>query len=139
MVASRYQGFRNVTVFSVGMMGLALMGAIAQGGERQNVWAKTEQQKTELAAKAELEQARAEQQRKISEAYEQNKILPVASMLLLDYELGASPPEMDYYASVDPSKKTQIFDKNRRYAGCAFEGRFYFVKTEPNVPCEETP
>ena len=77
---------------------------------------------------AELEKAKAESAKKAAEAYSKNGIANFEQLIISNYTLSNQPPRIDWNHTVDPSKKTLIFDKNRLCIGYAQQGRFYFTK-----------
>ena len=79
-------------------------------------------------AQAELEKAKAESAKKAADAYSQNGIANFEQLIISNYTLSNQPPQIDWNHTVDPSKKTLIFDKNRLCIGYAIKGQFYFTK-----------
>ncbi len=77
---------------------------------------------------AELEKAKAESAKKAADAYSQNGIANFEQLIISNYTLSNQPPQIDWNHTVDPSKKTLIFDKNRLCIGYAIKGQFYFTK-----------
>ncbi len=80
-----------------------------------------------LAAEAELEKAKAEAAKKVADAYSKNGIVNVGKLIVKDYTLSNTPPRMDWRHSVDPTRKTFVYDKYRRCTGYAYQGKFYFT------------
>jgi hypothetical protein len=85
-------------------------------------------ERNRLTAYAQLEQTKAEATKKIADAISKNEIAHFDQLLISDYILSHTPPRLDWQRSVDPTKKTFIYDKNRLCAGYALRGRFYFTK-----------
>jgi len=81
-----------------------------------------------LTTEAQLEQAKAEASKKIADSYSANGISYFDQLLISDYVLSHTPPRLDWRHSVDPTKKTFIYDKFRKCAGYAYQGKFYFTK-----------
>ena len=77
---------------------------------------------------AELEKVKAESTKKAAEAYSQNGIANFEQLIISNYTLSNQTPRIDWNYTVDPSKKTFIFDKNRLCIGYAIKGQFYFTK-----------
>ena len=86
------------------------------------------QKRDRLAAEAQLEQTKAEQAKKIAQAYSKNAIAKFDQLIINDYTLTNTPPRIDWQRSVDSSKRTYIFDKNRLCIGYAENGKFFFIK-----------
>ena len=77
---------------------------------------------------AELEKTKAESAKKAADAYSKNGIANFDQLIISNYTLSNQPPRIDWKHTVDPSKKTFIFDKNRLCIGYAVKGQFYFTK-----------
>jgi hypothetical protein len=77
---------------------------------------------------AELEKVKAESAKKAADAYSQNGIANFEQLIISNYTLSNQPPQIDWNHTVDPTKKTLIFDKNRLCIGYAIKGQFYFTK-----------
>jgi hypothetical protein len=82
----------------------------------------------ELRTEAELEQVKAETAKKISDAYAKNGVANFNQLLVSNYILSNTPPVLDWKRTVEPTKKTFIYDKNRQCVGYAKQGKFYFIK-----------
>ncbi len=80
-----------------------------------------------LTAEAELEKTKAEATKKVADAYSKNAIANFDQLTVTDYTLSNTPPQMDWRHSVDPTKKTFVYDKYRRCTGYALNGKFFFV------------
>lgn len=81
-----------------------------------------------LTADAQLEQTKAEAAKKVADAYAKNGIANFDQLIVKDYTFGHKPPRIDWHRTVDPSKKTIIYDKNRLCVGYALGGHFYFTE-----------
>lgn len=89
---------------------------------------KQAQERDSYRNQAELEKAKAESAKKAAEAYSKNGIANFEQLIISNYTLSNQPPQIDWNHTVDPSKKTFIFDKNRLCIGYAQQGQFYFTK-----------
>ena len=85
-------------------------------------------EKDQLTAQAELEKVKAESAKKAADAYSKNGIANFEQLVITDYVLSNQPPRVDWSRSVNPSKKTFIFDKNRLCIGYAHQEKFYFTR-----------
>jgi hypothetical protein len=92
-----------------------------------------------ITAEASIEQAKAEAAKKVADAYSKNAIANFNQLIISNYTLSKSstPPRIDWRRTVDQSKKTIIYDKNRQCAGYALGGKFYFIKYYEGV-CDVT-
>jgi hypothetical protein len=81
-----------------------------------------------ITAEASIEQAKAEAAKKVADAYSKNAIANFDQLIISNYTLSNTPPHLDWRRTVDQSKKTIIYDKNRQCAGYALGGKFYFTK-----------
>ena len=77
---------------------------------------------------ADLEKFKAEAAKKVADAYSDNAIATFDQLTINDYVLSNNPPRIDWQHTVDPTKKTFIYDKFRKCAGYAYKGKFYFIK-----------
>ncbi len=84
--------------------------------------------RSRLSAEAEREKTKAESAKKIADAYAQNAVANFHTLIVSDYILSNTPPRIDWRHTVDPTKKTVIYDKFRKCVGYAFQGHFYFIK-----------
>lgn len=89
---------------------------------------KQAKERDQISAEAELEQVKAEQLRKVADAYGDNQVATFDTLTINDYTLNNTPPRIDWRHTVDPSKKTYIYDKFRKCIGYAYQGNFYFTK-----------
>ncbi|MEP0885221.1 hypothetical protein NDI49_27090 [Trichocoleus sp. ST-U3] len=85
-------------------------------------------EKDTYRTQAELEKVKAESTKKAADAYSQNGIANFEQLIISNYTLSNQPPAIDWNHTVDPTKKTFIFDKNRLCIGYAIKGQFYFTK-----------
>ena len=81
-----------------------------------------------ITADAQLEQAQAEAAKKVADAYSKNAIANFDQLIISNYTLSNTPPRLDWRQTVDKSKKTLIYDKNRQCVGYALNGKFFFTK-----------
>ena len=86
------------------------------------------EERSRITAEAQLEQTKAEAAKKVADAYSKNAIANINELIISDYTLSNTPPHLDWRRTVDQSKKTIIYDKNRQCAGYALGGKFYFTK-----------
>jgi hypothetical protein len=89
---------------------------------------KQAEKRDRLTAEAELEQIKAEQAKKIADSYSRNGIANFNELIISNYVLSNTPPVLDWQRTVDPTRKTYLYDKNRLCIGYAHQGKFYFVK-----------
>ena len=108
--------FRLVTTGSIiGLVGIALLTTAKATVDNVNWW-NTEQEKTQAkSAKA------------IADAYRKNQIATFEQLIVSDYTLNNTPPRIDWRRSVDPARKTFIYDRYRKCVGYALKGKFYFT------------
>ena len=108
--------FRLVTTGSIiGLVGITLL-ATTKAAVDNVAWWNTEQEKTQ-----------AESAKAIADAYRKNQIATFDQLLINDYTLNSTPPRLDWRRSVDPTKKTYIYDRFRKCTGYAYQGKFYFT------------
>jgi hypothetical protein len=81
-----------------------------------------------ITADAQLEQAQAEAARKVADSYSKNGIAHFDQLIISNYTLSNTPPRLDWRRTVDQSKKTIIYDKNRVCVGYALAGKFFFIR-----------
>jgi hypothetical protein len=81
-----------------------------------------------ITVSAQLEQAQAEAAKKVADAYSKNGIANFDQLIISNYTLSNTPPRLDWRRTVDQSKKTIIYDKNRQCLGYALAGKFYFTR-----------
>ena len=85
-------------------------------------------ERDELRSEAELEQVKAETTKKISDTYSKNSVVNFDQLIISNYTLSNTPPKLDWKRTVEPTKKTFIYDKNRQCVGYANQEKFYFTK-----------
>jgi hypothetical protein len=119
-ISGRYSPglYAGVTGFLllVGINAFSIPNSLQQATERDR-----------LTAEAELEKTKAEATKKVADAYSKNAIANFDQLTVTDYTLSNTPPRMDWRHSVDPTKKTFVYDKYRRCTGYALNGKFFFV------------
>lgn len=81
-----------------------------------------------ITAEADLEKVKAEAAKKVADAYSKNAIANFDQLTVTDYTLSNTPPRIDWRHSVDPTKKTFVYDKYRRCVGYAYNGKFFFTR-----------
>ncbi len=108
--------FRLVTTGSlIGLIGIALL-ATGKATHDSATWWGVEAEKTQAqSAKA------------IADAYQKNQIATFETLTVNDYTLSNTPPRIDWRHTVDPNKKTIIYDRYRKCIGYAYQGKFYFT------------
>lgn len=108
--------FKLVTTISiVGLISTMLLST-AKAGFDSTTWWNTEQEKTQ-----------AQSDKAIADAYQKNQIATFDSLIISNYTLGKTPPQLDWRRTVDPSKKTLIYDRYRSCVGYALNNKFYFI------------
>lgn len=127
-----------ISIGSLGGLLLIASFATTTALLKHQSWQEAQQSKAQLKANAALEQAKAEQARAIAEAYQQNQVAEVHSLIINDYTLSDTPPVLDWQHTVDPNRKTMIYDRYRRCIGYALNGEFHFIQTN-NQACEVQP
>lgn len=81
-----------------------------------------------VSLNAQMEQTKAETAKKVASAYAKNGIVNVNELIISDYTLNNNPPKIDWQNTVDTTRKTFIYDKNRLCIGYALNGKFFFTK-----------
>ena len=109
----------------IGVNAFSIPDSIKQAKERDR-----------LSAEADLEKTKAETAKKVADAYAENAIATFDQLTINDYVLSNTPPRIDWQHTVDPTKKTFIYDKFRKCAGYAHKGKFYFVKYYSEEVCD---
>jgi len=113
---STTNNFRLVTTGSIiGLVGIALLST-ARATSDNATWWNTQQEKS-----------LAESAKAIADVYQKNQIATFEQLVVNDYTLNNSPPRLDWRRTVDPNKKTLIYDRYRRCVGYALNGKFYFT------------
>ena len=90
-----------------------------------------------ITAEASIEQAKAEAAKKVADAYSRSAIANFDQLIISNYTLSNTPPRLDWRRTVDQSKKTIIYDKNRECVGYALGGKLYFIRYYEGV-CDVT-
>ena len=90
-----------------------------------------------ITADAQLEQTKAEAAKKVADAYSRSAIASFDQLIISNYTLSNTPPRLDWRRTVDQSKKTIIYDKNRECVGYALGGKLYFIRYYEGV-CDVT-
>ena len=128
-ISGRYSPglYAGVTGFLllVGINALSIPDSLNQARERDRI-----------TADAQLEQTKAETAKKIADTYSKNQIANFNKLILIRYTLSSAPPHLDWTRSVDPNKKTVIYDRHRRCIGYAYRGKFYFIKYYDEGVCK---
>jgi hypothetical protein len=108
--------FRLVTTGSIiGLVSITLLTTAKASNDSVGWWL-TEREKTQ-----------AENSKAIADAYRENQIATFDTLIISNYTLNNTPPQLDWQHSVNPSKKTYIYDQYRRCVGYALNGNFYFT------------
>jgi hypothetical protein len=119
-ISGRYSPglYAGVTGFLllVGINAFTIPSSLQQAHERER-----------LTAEAETEQTKAETAKKVADAYARNAIANFDTLTVNDYILSNKPPRIDWRHTVDPTKKTVIYDKFRKCVGYAYQGQFFFI------------
>jgi len=110
-----YAGVTGVLAL-IAINALSIPDSLTQAKERDRI-----------TAEAQLEQAQAEAAKKVADAYSKNGIANFDQLIISNYVLSSNPPRLDWRRTVDQSKKTIIYDKNRQCVGYALNGKFFFV------------
>jgi hypothetical protein len=109
--------FRTVTTGSIIGLVSILSLTTAKASSDNITWWHTEQEKLQ-----------AESSLAIADAYQKNQIATFEQLIISDYTLGQNPPRINWQRSVNPTKKTIIYDQYRRCVGYALNGKFFFTK-----------
>ncbi len=113
---STTNNFRLVTTGSIiGLIGITLL-TTAKATSDNATWWNTEQEKTQ-----------AESAKAIADAYRKNQIANFDQLIISNYTLNNTPPRLDWQRTVDPNKKTIVYDRYRKCIGYAYQGQFYFT------------
>ena len=108
-----------------GVTGFLLLVGINAFSISTNI--KQASERSRLTAEAELELTKAQTAKKIADAYAQNGVANFHQLIINNYTLSTTPPRFDWQRSVDPARKTFIYDKNRQCVGYAHNGKFFFT------------
>ncbi|KAM3105301.1 hypothetical protein [Phormidesmis sp. 146-33] len=113
-------GLNSITVGCLLCIGVMLSGRFIQSQSEAEI------QKSKLA-----EMQRVADEKEIADNAAKNRIAQFNQLLLTNYELDAKkPPKLDWKRSIDPKKKTFIYDKNRLCVGNAENGTFNFISID---------
>jgi hypothetical protein len=99
---------------------------------------KQAKERDQLSAEADLEKTKAETAKKIADTYAENAIVTFDQLTVNDYVLSNTPPRIDWQHTVDPSKKTFVYDRYRKCVGYAYKGKFFFIKYYSEEVCNGT-
>jgi hypothetical protein len=75
----------------------------------------------------EVEKTQAQSAKAIADAYQKNQVVTFSTLTINDYVLNNTPPRIDWQHTVDPNKKTIIYDRYRKCIGYAYQGQFKFI------------
>ena len=127
-ISGRYSPglYAGVTGFLllIGINAFSIPDSIKQAKERDR-----------LTADTQLEQTKAEAAKKIADAYSKNAIATFDQLTINDYVLSNTPPRIDWQYTVDPTKKTFVYDRYRKCVGYAYKGKFFFIKYYSEEVC----
>jgi hypothetical protein len=108
--------FQLITTGSIiGLIGVTLL-TTAKATTDNATWWSVEQEKSE-----------AESAKAIADAYQKNQIAHFNQLIVSNYTLNNTPPQLDWEHSVNPSEKTVVYDRYRKCIGYAYQGEFYFT------------
>jgi hypothetical protein len=68
------------------------------------------------------EKTEAENAKAIAEAYQKNQIAHFDQLIVSNYTLNNTPPQLDWQHTVNKSEKTIIYDRFRKCIGYAYQG-----------------
>lgn len=110
------ESFRLVTTGSIiGLGAIALLTTSKATFDHATWW------------NAQQEKSLAENAKAIADAYQKNQIAAFDQLIVNNYTLNNTPPQIDWQRTVDPSKKTLVYDQYRRCVGYALNGKFFFT------------
>jgi hypothetical protein len=109
-----------------GVTGFLLLVGINAFSVSTNI--KQASERSRLTAEAELELTKAQTTKKIADAYAQNGVANFNQLIISNYTLSNTPPRLDWQRTVDPTRKTFVYDKNRLCVGYAIGGKLYFTR-----------
>jgi hypothetical protein len=113
-------GLNSVTIGCLLCIGAMLSGRFVQARSEADI------QQAKLA-----EIQRVADEKEIADNAAKNRIAQFNQLVISNYELDAKkPPNLDWKKSVDPKKKTFIYDKNRLCIGNAENGTFNFISID---------
>ena len=101
----------------VGINAFTIPNSLQKASERSRIWAEADSEKT-----------KAETAKKVADAYAQNGVANFNQLIISNYTLSNTPPRLDWQRTVDPTRKTFVYDKNRLCVGYAIGGKLYFTR-----------
>jgi hypothetical protein len=101
----------------VGINAFTIPNSLQKASERSRLWAEADSEKT-----------KAETAKKVADAYAQNGVANFNQLIISNYTLSNTPPRLDWQRTVDPTRKTFVYDKNRLCVGYAIGGKLYFTR-----------
>jgi hypothetical protein len=101
----------------VGINDFTIPNSLQKASERSRLWAEADSEKT-----------KAETAKKVADAYAQNGVANFNQLIISNYTLSNTPPRLDWQRTVDPTRKTFVYDKNRLCVGYAIGGKLYFTR-----------
>jgi hypothetical protein len=108
--------FRLVTTGSfIGLIGITLL-TTAKATTDSTTWWGVEKEKTQ-----------AENAKAIADAYQENQIAHFDQLIVSNYTLNNTPPQIDWEHIVNPNEKTIVYDRFRKCIGYAYQGQFKFI------------
>jgi len=111
-----HNSFRLVTTGSIiGLIGITLLTTAKATTDNATWW------------RVEWEKTQAQSESVIADAYRKNQIANFEQLIVSNYTLNNTPPRLDWQRTVDPAKKTIIYDRYRKCVGHALNGKFYFT------------
>jgi len=120
----KISGFNSITVGCICCIGLMFAARFMD--------AQSEAKAFQLK---QAEKQRITDQKELADNANKNQIAQFDQLVINGYSLSKQPPNLDWKLSVDPAKKTFIYDKRRVCIGYALEGKFHFINTE-NTACK---
>lgn len=114
--------FRLVTTGSIIGLGAIALLTTAKATYDHAAWRNAQQEKTQ-----------AESTKAIADAYRENQVTTFEQLIVRDYILNNTPPRIDWRHTVDPTKKTVVYDQYRKCVGYAYQGKFYFALHDKGV------
>lgn len=111
------ESFRLVTTCSIIGLGAVTLLVTSKATFDQAAWWNVERQKTQAVS-----------DKAVADAYQKNQVVTFDSLIVNDYTLNNTSPRIDWQRTVDPNKKTIIYDKYRRCVGYALNGKFFFIR-----------
>lgn len=127
------KGFQLATVSNLVGIGAILFLQVSKAVTENRIWFDNEQSKSQLQAQVSLENAYAESAKQIADTYSKNQIARFNQLIISNYTLSDRSPVLNWQHTVNPNKKTYIYDQYRRCIGYAHQGLFYFIKQYPEA------